>query len=429
MLKKQKENLEVGYFRSRNLSICSLFNIDRHDAALLFAHMELIDESYTEKVNIEKFAKKFFPDGKFVFMHLWSYFVVIFKDSRLGLGTTSYIDNINMAKSDIGNHESVADKEHGTYVEVIAFLFMIVSIEKKHFSHFVYWLIYTVNDEAKTRRGLVAMVNKMWKLDKKCVDKEKQKLRTLHLSAVKKAVKHLEASALDMKTFQIYDFRVQNAFSTPVKHLQAEILKKIANKGFWKKGTEQLKLILLDPSLVVPRLGERNSAGKVSYRSTGDRKYAWFELRDYIEAFFRFHEAANAIVIEPATLFQKLKKKLFPPKIKESTIVPVNLETSAAVTDFSLVEKVDSRKKWSVEKYYDEAESNRDEALRMLEEAQEDLDEPLPEFLFEEEGGAGGRSGNQEGSDDDEEEEGEGGESGDEEDRFIENQYSDDSKD
>lgn len=250
MPKKPKENLEVGYFRSRNLSICSLFNIDKHDAALLFAHMELIDENYTEKVDIENFAKKFLPNSKFVFLFLWDYFIVIFKDSRLGLGSAAYVDNINMAKADHENHDLIADKKHGTYVEVIAFLCMIVSIEKKHFSHFIYWLIYTVNEEEKTRRGLVNMVSKMWELDKTYVDKEKHKKRTQYLAAVKKAVKHLEASALDMKTFQIYDYRVQTAFSFPVKNLQKEILKKIANKKFWKKLIKEFKLILNDPSLV-----------------------------------------------------------------------------------------------------------------------------------------------------------------------------------
>ena len=212
--------------------------------------MELIDTGYTEKVNIEKFAKKFLPDSKFVFQFLWDYFIVIFKDSRLGLGSAAYVDNINMAKADHENPDVIADKKHGTYVEVIAFLFLLVSIDKKHFSHFIYWLIYTVNEEDKTRRGLVNMVSKMWKLDKTFVDKEKHKKRTLYMAAVKKAVKHLEASALDMKTFQIYDFRVHAAFSTPIKNLQAEILKKIANKPFWKKGTEELKLILSDPSQV-----------------------------------------------------------------------------------------------------------------------------------------------------------------------------------
>ena len=173
---------------------------------------------------------------------------------------------------------------------------------------------------------------------------------------------------------------------------------------------------------VVPRLGERNTAGKTTYRSIGDRKYAWFELRDFIEAFFRFHEAANEIVIEPVTLFQKLKLKMFPTKVKESTIVPVNLESD--VTHFSLVEQVDSRKQWSVEKYYDEAENNRDFAMRMLEETEEELNEPLPEGLglLENTGGGGGvrmRNGNQEESSDDD--------SDDDSDRFIDKQYSDDS--
>lgn len=361
--------------------------------------------------------RNFLPDGKHCFKFLWDYFIVIFKDSRLGLGSTEYFNNVNMAKAtaDLDPKVSIEDKEHGTYVEVIAFLFMLVSIEKTHFSHFLYWLIYTMNEEDKTRRGLVRMVNLMWKLDKDYVDKEKLKKRTLYMSAVKKAVKHLEASALDMKTFQIYDFRILTAFSSPVKNLQAEILKKIANKLFWKKGKEELTFILSDPSQVVPRLGERNSAGKISYRSIGDRKYAWFELRDYIEAFFRFHEAANEIVIEPATLFQKLKLILFPRIIKESTIVPVNLETSTAVTDFSLVEKVDSRKKWSVDKYYDEAEINREQALRALEETEEELAEPLPDpFELENQ-----QSGNQEGSED--------GESDDDSDGFVDKQYSHDS--
>mmetsp|Transcript_15353 Transcript_15353/g.28897 ORF Transcript_15353/g.28897 Transcript_15353/m.28897 type:complete len:419 (+) Transcript_15353:149-1405(+) len=402
MPKKPEQNLEVGYFRSRNLSICSLFNIDRHDAALLFAHMELIDDTYTEKVNIEKFAAKFFPDGKYVFQLLWSYFVIIFKDSRLGLGSTSYINNISMARAaSIEGKSSNEDKEHGSYVELVAFLYMIVSVDKKHFTHFLFWLVYIVNEEAKSRRGLVAIASKLWKLDKAYIDKNKHKERAMYMALVKSAVKHLEASALDMKTFQIYDFRVQTAFSIPLKRMQAEILKKIGNKKFWTKGKAELSLILSDPAIVVLRMGELNSGGK-SYRSTGDRKYAWFEVRDYIEAFFRFHEAANAIVIEPATIWQKLKKKLFPPRVKESTIVPVNLETCDAVTAFSMVEKVDARKAWPVIKYYEEADNNRDDALKMLELAQEELDEPLPDiFNIENDESAGGvrmKRSNQDGS-------------------------------
>jgi hypothetical protein len=406
MPKKPKENLEVGYFRSRHLSICSLFHLDRHDAALLFAHYELIDEAYTEKVNIEKFAKKFLPDGKYAFQLLWSYFVLIFKDSRLGLGSLEYINNISMARMKVEDKNYMEDKENATYVELTAFLFMIVSINEKHFTHFLFWLVFEVNEEAKTRRGLVGIVSKLWKLDKSYIDKNKHKERVMYMALVKAAVKHLEASALDMKTFQIYDFRVQTAFSTPLKRLQAEVLKKIANKKFWMKGKEQIRLVLNDPSIVVPRMGERNSAGKVTHRSTGDRKYAWFEIRDFIEAFFRFHDTANGIIIEPVTLWQKLKKKLFPPKVKASTIVPVNLESSDAVTAFSLVEKVDSRKQWSINRYYDEADNNRDSALQMLEITQEELDEPLPELFTAEKNGdaVGGvrmKRSNQEGSDDD----------------------------
>ena len=138
MPKKPKENLEVGYFRSRHLSICSLFHLDRHDAALLFAHYELIDEAYTEKVNIEKFAKKFLPDGKYAFQLLWSYFVLIFKDSRLGLGSLEYINNISMARMKVEDKNYMEDKENATYVELTAFLFMIVSINEKHFTLFLF---------------------------------------------------------------------------------------------------------------------------------------------------------------------------------------------------------------------------------------------------------------------------------------------------
>ena len=401
--KKTKEELEVGYFRSRNLSICALFNLNRHDAALLFAHFEFIDEDYTQKVNIENFAKKFLPREKYVFQVLWKYFVVIFKDSRLGLGSATYVENINMARAGLANDSAVEDKEHGSYVEVIAFLFLLVSIQKNHCSHFLYWLIYTVNNETKSRKGLVQLVNKMWKIDKHDMDKKKMKQKALLVAGVKTAVKHLEASALDMKTFQIYDFRVQNAFTIPVKNLQIEIMKKIANKVFWKKSVNEIKLILADPSRIVPRMGEKNIAGKECHRSIGDRKYAWFELRDYIESFFRFHEAANAIVVEPTTLFQKLKRKLFPPKTKESTIVPVNLDTAAS--DFSLVEKVDERKLWSVDRYYDEAENNRFVAMQKLEDVDEELAVPLPD-LFDFESGKGDgvrmkRGSNQDDSDDD----------------------------
>lgn len=173
---------------------------------------------------------------------------------------------------------------------------------------------------------------------------------------------------------------------------------------------------------VVPRLGEKNSAGKILYRSIGDRKYAWFELRDFIEAFFRFHEAANEILIEPVTLFQKFKQKIFTPKMKASTIVPVNIETDSGVMSFYLGEHVDRRKKWSIEKYYDEAEKNRDDALRMLEETQKELDEPLPEGLLQLDNPDSMRqmrSGNQEDSD--------SGGSDDDSDLFVDKQYSNDS--
>lgn len=428
MPKNPTENRDVGYFRSKNLSICSLFNINRHDSALLFAHMEVIDDCFSDKVNIEQFAKKFFPDGKYAFQFLWEYFVVIFKDSRMGLGSLAYINSINMAKANLESKDYIADKKHASYVELTAFLFLIVSIDKKHFSHFIYWLVFDVNQESKTRRGLVNIVNKLWKLDKEYVDKEKHKMKVARMALVKSAVRHLEPSALDMKTFQIYDFRVQAAFSIPLKRLQVEILKKIANKKFWKKGMVELRLLLRDPSTVVPRLGEKTgTASRPSRRSTGDRKYAWFELRDFIEAFFRFHETANAIVIEPVTFWQKFKTTLFPPKIKASTIVPVNLETSDAVTAFSLVEKVDSKHSWSVSKYYDEADNNRDAALKMLEQVQEELDEPLPDSFADETTGVEKmkRSTNQQGSEDGEhsDDDGEDANEDGDDDRFLDKQY------
>lgn len=408
--KKKHADWEIGYFRSRDLSICSLFNLDKHDAALLLAHLEAVDEEFSGKVNIVKFSKRYFPEQKFVFQYLWKYFIVIYKDSRLGLGSSSYADNVARSTGE------VQDKEHGTYVEVLSFLFFIVSIKKNHFTHFLYWLVYEVGEEKKTRKGLVSMVDTMWTLEKAYFEKEKAKKREMYLPMVKAAVKHLEASALDIKTFQIYDFRVQNAFSVPIKSLQKEILKRFATRVFWKKCSKEIVIILEQPGVVVPRMGEKNSnksPGKVSHRSIGDRKYAWFEIRDYIEAFFRFHELANGVVIEPTTIIGKILS-FFRRSNKISRITPVDLDNpNADANEYSLKQRVDIRKQWPIDKYYDEAETNRSLALRKLEQCDEELNDPLPNN-FEEE--AQKTKGNQDDS----------SEYGDS-DRFIDDQYSNDS--
>jgi hypothetical protein len=292
--KEVEEVKRIGYYRAKHLSIFSLLNVGNRDAAELIACMEFVDKEYSQKVNVVQFSEIFCPKWKSCFQALWKKYVVLFNVSRkvdFGI-VASYIKAKNAA-ADTFDFSA-------TYVELISFLLFVVSIDKKSSFAFLFWIYFTLNEERPSKTNLVEMLELMWGPNN---DKESKKHRTM----IKQSVKYMDIDDFDQKKFCIYDWKTARGYTTPFHHFQREILSNIGSKGLWGRMNIAMRHIIDDPNLIAVRMGEKKKPiGRMkSCRNIGDRKDAWFELCDFVEAFLRYHEMADVLVVEPNGLMEK----------------------------------------------------------------------------------------------------------------------------
>ena len=70
-------NDDLGYVRSYNLSIFSLFSINRKDTASILGCFELIDTTFSQRIPLDEFTKKFCPNSVDAFLSIWDKYMAI----------------------------------------------------------------------------------------------------------------------------------------------------------------------------------------------------------------------------------------------------------------------------------------------------------------------------------------------------------------
>ena len=293
MATKTGDTLErVGYFRAQNLSIFSLLKTPKRDAACLLAHIEVVDREFSQRVNIIEFSEIFCPKWKSGFQTLWRKYVVLFNSSR-------NVDNGIVATYMKAKKPDVFDYS-ATYVELLSFLFFIASIDSKSSFAWLFWMLFTLNEELPTKVTLIENLELLW-------GPNNDKLSKPHRVLMKKSAKYMDLDNFDDKKFRIYDWKSHGGFTTPFHHLQRELLGNIATRDVWTRLQISMREIIDNPDVVAARLGEKKKPlGRMkSLRSIGERRSAWFELCDFIEAFLRYHEMVDNMVIEPEGIMDK----------------------------------------------------------------------------------------------------------------------------
>lgn len=374
---KNVEEVErVGYYRAKNLSIFSLFNVGKRDTASLIGCMEFVDREYSQKVNVVQFSEIFCPKWKCCFQVLWRKYVVLFNVSRK-IDTGIVASYVKTKNADVETFDYSA-----TYVELISFLLFVVSIDKKSSFAFLFWLYFTLNEEQPTKATIVEMLEQMWGPNN---DKESKKHRVL----IKKSVKYMDIDDFDQKKFRIYDWKCGRGYTIPFHHLQRELIGSIGNKGMWGRIHIAMREIIDDPTVIVTRMGEKKKPiGRMkSCRNIGERKEAWFELCDFVEAFLRYHEMADHLVVEPNGLMEKayavtssaVKNSYVSVRrlIQQATRKPVVPEAITfnddLLDDQSLTKLHKHALKMPVDKLFAKAEKRKDLAFEEIEKTQEEL--------------------------------------------------------
>jgi len=93
-----------------------------------------LNKEYCQNINIVQFSEVFCPKYKSGFQALWRKYVVLFNVSR-------NVDNgIVAAYMKSKNAAEVFDYS-ATYVELLSFLFFLVSVDKKSSFAFLFWIV------------------------------------------------------------------------------------------------------------------------------------------------------------------------------------------------------------------------------------------------------------------------------------------------
>jgi len=77
----QNQNKKIRNYRSKDLSVFSLFNLNRNDSIHVLSILDDIDHNYTHQVNIQQFTTKYCPDYIETFMYIFEKFYLLLDNS------------------------------------------------------------------------------------------------------------------------------------------------------------------------------------------------------------------------------------------------------------------------------------------------------------------------------------------------------------
>lgn len=77
----QNQNKKIRSYRSKDLSVFSLFNLNRNDSIHVLSILDDIDHNYTHQVNIQQFTTKYCPDYIETFMYIFEKFYLLLDNS------------------------------------------------------------------------------------------------------------------------------------------------------------------------------------------------------------------------------------------------------------------------------------------------------------------------------------------------------------
>ena len=74
-------NQNIRNYRSKDLSVFTLFNLNRNDSVHILSILDDIDHNYTHQVNIQQFTSKYCPDYIETFMYIFEKFYLLLDNS------------------------------------------------------------------------------------------------------------------------------------------------------------------------------------------------------------------------------------------------------------------------------------------------------------------------------------------------------------
>mmetsp|Transcript_16499 Transcript_16499/g.27899 ORF Transcript_16499/g.27899 Transcript_16499/m.27899 type:complete len:556 (-) Transcript_16499:126-1793(-) len=296
---------KIHNFRSKELSVFSLFNIGLLDAAALIELVETLDTKYERHVDVQGFGTMYCGEQAETYTFLFEKFF------RLFVPKTAKYEAKDRADAGVGddksqstgiNLDSIASETYVSqtksierisetgisYHYFLSFLMFFMSIPDVELSLWLFWLYYPARHFAPDHNNLEELIEILWG----SAEKHKQIISYLRQKAQNNLIV-IEPSEIMAGVFRQFDIRTNNAWTKPLLALRKTIRKTTKLGGrFWRRVGESVHTSCVNIEQCYEHTKHTfrlSKWGKHNYVLVGDRKAARKDIRIFVRLILSYN--------------------------------------------------------------------------------------------------------------------------------------------
>jgi hypothetical protein len=293
--KDKKKKIEA--FKSKDLALFTLFNVDRRDAVALTSIMEKIDPAFTRIGNAVDFSNTCCQEYKETFLFLYRLFFDLIVPKKVQfeaaikpiseedsdedeideIATGSVAEESEVSKVEILDTVPAVTMETAQYHYLLSFLMIFMALPPGSLQTWLFWLVYSSKEKQPDHKSLEDLIRTLWPDDKKT----KKKVQSLMKQAQNMLI-IVDVADLTPSKLRALDANTGGAWTRPLMMLQKRIRQSTLGYFFWKRVAPEIWLAcenledsyekLKDP-YKLSKWGKRNKA------LTGEIRAARKEIR------------------------------------------------------------------------------------------------------------------------------------------------------
>jgi hypothetical protein len=223
---------DLGYVRTRHLSIFRAFSLSNVDASLFLCALEAVDVRHRQYIDLSDFIENYCGEWGEQFLYLWrGYHPLAFPEyyNRNTVEQENGKSKITFTYKKELEGRNIFLKP--SYADLSCFLLFTMTLPENDLAYWLYWLWYYRPRVSPDVFSLCAYVREFWG-----ESTESHAKSAVHFEEVaQKSLELVIMKDFNVKSFQLYDWKTGGAWTQPFRKLYRQVRHSFIGTSFWHR--------------------------------------------------------------------------------------------------------------------------------------------------------------------------------------------------